>query len=350
MRPFPFVLALSLVGCRANVVDDSAPPPEVPISVQVATVDERPMPRFLALTGALAPNESSDVAANASGAVLDTYIERGAMVDKGFVLARLDARTAALGAAEASASLGQAKAQLAVAETECKRIEKLYQAGAISGLEYDKQHGACTTAMWAAKTAEARVATASKGLMDASVRAPFAGMIAERYVTSGEYVQPSSKVARVVAIDPLRLEIVVPEASVALVRVGLAVEFGVSAFPKQVFKGSVRYIGPTLQVGSRSLVVEAVVANADKKLLPGMFASARIALGDAESAVVPVSSVVVDGALRRAYFVIDGRIEERLLRLGAERDGFFAVEQGAKKGEKIVSSITPDVRDGAKVK
>lgn len=342
--------ACLVAGCKPKAVVEAAPPAVPSVSVTSATVVERPMPRFLVLTGSLSPNEASDVAANASGAVLETFVERGSMVDKGFVLARLDSRNAALGAAEASAALGQAKAQLEVAQTECARVEKLYQAGALSGLEYDKQHGACTTALWAAKAAEARVATASKGLVDASVRAPFAGMIAERYVTAGEYVQPSSKVARVVAIDPLRLEIVVPEASVALVKIGLAVEFTVAAFPKEVFKGSIRYIGPTLQVGSRSLVVEAVAPNADKRLRPGMFATARLNLGDFDAAVVPTSAVVVDGALRRAFFVVDGRIEERLLRLGAERDGLFAVEEGAKKGDKVVSPVTPDVRDGAKVK
>ncbi|MBL8718522.1 MAG: efflux RND transporter periplasmic adaptor subunit [Myxococcales bacterium] len=358
MRPQPFstrsfvpvLLFLLGAGCRPKVVDE-APPPALPaVSVTTTTVVDRAMPRFLVLTGSLTPNESSDVAANASGAVLDTFVERGSMVDKGFVLARLDARNAALGAAEASAVLGQAKAQLEVAQTECARVEKLYQAGALSGLEYDKQHGACTTALWAAKTAEARVATASKGLVDASVRAPFAGMIAERYVTAGEYVQPSSKVARVVAIDPLRLEIIVPEASVSLVKVGLAVEFTVATFPKEVFKGSIRYIGPSLQVGSRSLMVEAVAPNADKRLRPGMFARARLALGDVEAPVVPTNAIVVDGNLRRAFFVVEGRIEERLLRLGAERDGFFAVDEGAKKGDKVVAPVTPDVRDGAKVK
>lgn len=308
------------------------------------------MPRFLVLNGSLTPNEASDVAANGMGAVLATLIERGAMVEKGDVLARLDARTAALSTAEAEASANAAKANLELAQTECDRVEKLYKANAISGAEYDKQHAACVSAIWSAKVADARVNVARKGLGDATVRAPFSGMIAEKYVSTGEYVQPSSKVARVVSIDPLRLEITVPEQSVPLIKVGLDVDFKVAAFADQTFKGSIRYIGPTLRPGSRDLVVEAVVPNEGKKLRPGMFATAKIALGEKSAPVVPVAAIRADGPLRRMFVVVDDHIEERLVKLGEEKDGVIEVEQGVTKGEKVVSPIKPEVRDGAKVK
>ncbi|MBI2393418.1 MAG: efflux RND transporter periplasmic adaptor subunit [Deltaproteobacteria bacterium] len=308
------------------------------------------MPKLLTLTGSMIPNEASDVAANASGAVLSTAVERGAFVEKGEVLAKLDARSAALSTAEAMATANAAKANVEIAQAECDRVEKLYKANAISGVEYDKQHASCTSAIWSAKVADARVDLAKKGLGDATVRAPFAGMIAERYVSAGEYVQPASKVARVVSIDPLRLEIVVPEQSVPLVKVGLDVDFKVSAFPEQSFKGAIRYIGPSLRPGSRDLLVEAVVPNTDKKLRPGMFATARIALGERPAPVIPATAIRVDGTLRRVFAVVGDHLEERLVKLGEEKDGVFEVEQGLAAGEKVVSPLTPDVRDGAKVK
>lgn len=308
------------------------------------------MPKLLTLTGSMIPNEASDVAANASGAVLSTSVERGAFVEKGEVLAKLDARTAALSTAEAMATANAAKANVEIAQAECDRVEKLFKANAISGVEYDKQHAACTSAIWSAKVADARVDLAKKGLGDATVRAPFAGMIAERYVSAGEYVQPASKVARVVSIDPLRLEIVVPEQSVPLVKVGLDVDFKVSAFPDQTFKGAIRYIGPSLRPGSRDLLVEAVVPNGDKKLRPGMFATAKIALGERPAPVIPKAGVRVDGTLRRVFVVVGDHLEERLVKLGEEKDGVFEVEQGVAAGEKVVTPLTPEVRDGAKVK
>jgi membrane fusion protein (multidrug efflux system) len=337
-------------GCQRRGQPASTPAAEAPISVQTTDVAEKPMPRFLVLTGSLTPNESSDVAANGSGAVLLTQVERGQLVEKGDVLARLDARTAVLSTAEADAQVGSAKAQLELAQTECDRVDKLFKANAISGVDYDKQHGACTAAIWTAKAAEARAAISRKGLSDATVRSPFAGMIAERYVSAGEYVQPSSKVARVVSIDPLRLEINVPEQQVALIKQGQAVDFKVSAFEKDSFKGNIRYIGPSLRAGTRDLLVEAVVPNADKRLRPGMFATARVELGDKPAPVIPTSAIRSDGTLKRAYFVVGDSIEERLVKLGEERDGLVEVETGAKAGEKVVTKPGQDVHDGAKVK
>jgi membrane fusion protein, multidrug efflux system len=353
-RSLERALGIALISlasaCQRRGQAAQPPPVEPPIAVATVAVVEKPMPRFLTLNGSLTPNEASDVAANGQGAVLATLVERGAFVDKGQVLARLDARSAALSTAEAVANANAAKANLEVAKAECDRVEKLYKAGAITGVDYDKQHAQCTSAEWSTKVADAKVNLASKGLGDATVRAPFAGMIAEKYVSTGEYVQPSSKVVRVVSIDPLRLEITVPEQSVPLIKVGLDVNFEVAAFDKETFKGSIRYIGPTLRPGSRDLVVEAVVPNADKKLRPGMFATAKIALGDRPAPVIPVNAIRVDGTLRRVFAVVGDHLEERLVKVGEERDGVVEIEMGVAAGEKVVSPVKPEAHDGAKVK
>jgi membrane fusion protein (multidrug efflux system) len=350
LRLGALALAIVAAGCQRRGQAAQTPPPEPPIAISTVDVVEKPMPRFLVLTGSLTPNEASDVAANAAGAVLSTAVERGALVEKGAILAKLDARSAALSTAEAVAQANAAKANLDVAKAECERVEKLFKAGAITGADYDKQHAQCTSAEWSTKVADARVNLASKGLGDATVRAPFAGMIAEKYVSAGEYVQPSSKVARVVAIDPLRLEITVPEQSVPLIKVGLDVDFKVTAFNEETFKGSIRYIGPTLRAGSRDLVVEAVVPNTGTRLRPGMFATAKIALGEKPVPVIPINAVRVDGTLRRVFVVVGGHLEERLVKLGEERDGLFEIEQGVATGEKVVSPVKPEAHDGARVK
>ena len=252
-------------------------------------------------------------------------------------------------AAEASANSEAAKSQLATAVTECERLEKLLAAGAITGSEYDRNHGACTTAQFTAKAAAVRAQSAYKVVGDATVRAPFAGMVSERWVSVGEYVQPSSKVAKVVAIDPLRLEITVPEASVQLVKVGMGVDFQVAAFVDTPFKGSIRYIGPSLRAESRALIVEAVVSNTDGRLRPGMFATARIDLGERTAPVIPKTAIREDGSLRRIFLVVNGRTEEHLAKLGEEKDGFVVVEEGAKKGDRVVAPLSGDVRDGIRV-
>ena len=77
-------------------------------------------------------------------------------------------------------------------------------------------------------------------------------------------------------VDPLRVELTVPEQYVSAVAVGRAVTFEVDAYPGETFTGQVRYVSPSVTAETRALIVEAVVPNADGRLKPGFFATARI--------------------------------------------------------------------------
>jgi membrane fusion protein (multidrug efflux system) len=347
------LLAIASVAACKKPANVEAPPPvveEAPIKVSTTKVDEKPMPRWLQLTGTLTANESADVAADVAGKVLDTTVDRGSLVKKGDVLAKTDARTASLAAAEADAQLKVARAQAEQVKIDCDRYEALYKAGALAGAEYERQHASCNVANLFVSSAETHVASASKGLVDSNIRAPFAGLIAVRYISIGEYVLASTKVVKLMQIDPLRLELSVPESSAPLMNQGLAVEFTLSAFPGETFKGSVRYVGPELRTSSRDLLVEAVVANADQRLRPGMFSLSRIDLGEKPSLVVPKAAIRDDGTNRHVFVVVNGKIEDRLVQLGEEKGDLVGIDDGLKKGEVVVSPLTPEVRDGAKVK
>ena len=344
------VTATSSLGCKKPATAAATVPDDPIVSVKTAVATEKPMPRYLALTGSLTPNQSSDVAANTVGKIMETKVERGSLVEKDALIAKVDPRTVALQAEEATALAQASDAQAKQAQDECDRADKLFAASAITGADYDKQKSSCTTSLLNAKAAKARVASAYKGLGDTNIKAPFAGMVAERYVSVGEYVTVATKIARVVSIDPLRLELTVPEAAVADVKEGLAVTFNVIAIPGEEFKGSIRYIGPSITKESRALLVEAVVANPDKKLHPGMFATARVELGDQPAVAIPKAAIRKEGSINRIFVVKNGVIGERIVKLGAERGDEVTVEDGIAKDEVLVSPVTNDVRDGARVK
>ena len=99
------------------------------------SVVTRTVPRYLTLTGSLTANQESDVAANATGAVLKTNVERGSVVQQGQVLVQLDLRTAELQRTEAAANLESAKQQQALAKQECERAKGLLQRGAAEDVE-----------------------------------------------------------------------------------------------------------------------------------------------------------------------------------------------------------------------
>jgi membrane fusion protein (multidrug efflux system) len=168
-------------------------------------------------------------------------------------------------------------------------------------------------------------------------------------VNVGQWVASTTRVLSVYEPDPLRLQLTVPEADIALLKQDMIVAFSVAAFGEDKFQGMVKFISPNVREATRDLVVEAVVPNVDAKLRPGMFAVAKVALGEHPRPVVPLAAIVKDDTTQRAYVVVNGLIQERTVQLGSQVGDLVAVLAGVKTGENVVLSPSPDVRDGAKV-
>ena len=362
LRPISLVFLLSLViaGCSrsggsANAQEKAGPDKagalkdDPAIRVTTSTVAEKPMPEFLTVTGSLSPNKQTEIAADASGKVISTFVERGQAVKPGEIIATLDARSANLNATALRAQENLARSQADLAKRDCDRGQTLFDTGAISKAEYDRTMAQCNSSRFSVAAAEAQQATAAKTVGDANIRAPFAGVIGERFANVGQYVQPSTRVASLYSVDPLRLELTVPEANVALVHQELPVDFQVAAYGDQRFTGKVRFISPIVRTQSRDLVVEAVVPNAEGKLRPGMFATVKLLVGERPTAVVAPDAVQKNAGAARVYVVSKGHIEERVVQIGETKDGVVAIQGGLKPGEIVVMKPGPEVRDGARV-
>jgi membrane fusion protein, multidrug efflux system len=349
------ILFLSLASACQHAEDSSASPAgreavAAPVHVQTATVSEQPMPEYLTLTGSLHASRQSDIAADASGKVVQALVECGQTVKGGQVIATLDARSATLSAAAAQAQSRLAQEQLEQAQRECGRVKHLLETAAISQAEFDRQTSQCTAQQWSATAAEAQQQSATKLLGDTRIRAPFDGIIGERMVNVGQYVEPSTRVASIYEADPLRLELTIPEADLASIREGVAVSFSVTAFGEEKFTGAIRFISPNVRESSRDLVAEAVVANPDGRLRPGMFAVAKLQLGEKLRPVVAARALARDDTASRVFVVgAENRVEERLVRLGETKEDMVAVLSGVHAGENVVLEPGSNVRDGARV-
>jgi RND family efflux transporter MFP subunit len=355
MRLLLSSLLVASLATACHRTDDSTPPSAgeaavAPIRVQTATVSEQPMPEYLTLTGSLRASRQSDIAADASGKVLQALVERGQLVKAGQVIATLDARSATLSASAAQAQSRLAQEQLDQARRECERVKHLLDTAAISQAEYDRQTSQCNAQQWSAAAAEAAQQSATKLLGDTRIRAPFDGIIGERLINVGQYVEPSTKVASIYEPDPLRLQLTIPEADLASIHEGVAVSFSVAAFGEEKFTGAIRFISPNVRESSRDLVAEAVVSNQDGRLRPGMFAVAKVELGEKPLAVVAAKALARDDTAARVFVVGDDhRVQERLVRLGESKGDMVAVLSGVRTGENVVLQPGPDVRDGARV-
>ena len=357
------------------------------VAVSATAAAEQPITRFIRATGSLTAEEQADVAAEVAGRIVATPVERGTAVAAGAVLVRVSPAEADAQAQEAEANAAQIEARLGMAEgrpfdvnavpevqtakasfdlaqNEFNRIKSLLDQRVVSQSEFEQRRtqmdatrqqyeaarNGAAQQYQALMAARARVSLAHKSVSDTTVRAPFNGLVAERLVSVGDYVTKGMKVATVVRVTPLRVQLTVPEQFISAVKAGAPVTFQVDAFAGREFTGTVRYVSPTLEANRRALTVEAVVPNQSGDLKPGLFATARIEQPEKTPAVmVPTSAVQTTAGTSRVYVVNNGVVEERIVTLGQPADAFIEIATGLKAGEQVATKNLAQLFDGAKV-
>lgn len=341
------------VGCRrkaespaANTVNAAGRPGHAPIRVHTTNAIERSMPRYLRVTGQLQGMQDAQVAADAMGKVVEAPVERGSLVKAGDVLVKVDGRAAELSLKEADASVGLAQAKLALAKNDVERNAPLVKTKAIAEADFRKFEADQAAREADLAGAVARRDLTRKTLTDSVIRAPFAGRVVERYVQPGEYVKADTRIARVVEVARLRLVLNVPETAVGIVREGQPVEFATAAYPGEDFIGVIKFIGGAVRESARDLIVEAEVQNADDRLKPGLFAEARVRLGETRVVTIPREALRVVGSHRSVFQVENRVLVERLVELGETLNGWIEVRRGVKAGDAVVLSPGRDVTDG----
>jgi membrane fusion protein (multidrug efflux system) len=347
------LLVLALCGCKKPSEATAADKPQTvalpPVSVEGAFVEVRPMPRLLTLTGTVTADRQSEVAANVSGRVVATPIERGRQVKAGETLAIVDSKAAGFSMAATAAQAELAVTQVHQAEEDCARAERLFKEGAIAEAEYKRQQTQCKTQLLSATAARAQAELSAKLAGDTIIRAPFSGAIGERYVNAGEYVQPASKVASIYALDPVRVTVSVPEPAVGKVKEGQSLDLHVAAAPDRTFPATVVYLSPALRQNTRDLLVEARAPNPDAALRPGMFATVELTVGQEQLPTVPEDAVAVEGTVKKIYLVKEGRAFELVVRTGVKQDGRVAVLEPLDGKTQVIRRPPPGLRDGAAV-
>jgi RND family efflux transporter MFP subunit len=344
------VAVLAAAGChRLAEREEATRPAEGRVNAETVVVSERTVPETLEVTGVLAADKRTDLAANATGRVVRTFVERGDYVSGGAILAQLDARAAAFTETEARANGAAMAEQLAAVRADCARDEALFAKGAISRTEYDRTSSQCRSQASSEEAARARAAEAARSLGDTSIRAPYSGVIGERFVSVGDYVRPDSKVVTLLAIDTLRLRLSIPERAIGAAKEGSVVTFETMSLPGHVYVGTIRYLGREVRETTRDMIDEAMVDNRDGALVPGIFVTAHLPIGQAMRPVVPRSALFAVEPAQAVFVVAEGRLQERVVETGTSIDEGIAVRDGVKKDDRVVLHPTPDMLDGMSI-
>jgi RND family efflux transporter MFP subunit len=282
--------------------------------------------------------------------------------------------------AAAKASFESAQAQARLSAADAKRYENLVKTGDVSQSAFEKartqqetadaqanaakqqyeaalnaarqNYGAVETSQASLEGMRAQLAQAEKGVADTSIHAPFDGYISARPVAAGEHVAVTDKIATIVRVGTMKLQLQTPEQRSARAGIGMTVVARVSAFPDRDFQGKVSAINPSVDPNSRAFILEARFQNPKAELRPGMFATARVLLPGTEDAVfVPRASVIHDRTTdsNQVYVVESNVARLRVVLTGETEDGSVRILSGLTGKEMVATNHQSDLFDGSPV-
>ena len=327
----------------------------------LAAAETREVRRELPLTGQLRPVHVALVRAKVAGEVMQMLVKEGDTVAKGQVLARLDAAEHQARLDERLATLAANQATRENNERTRKNNEELLRKGFISQSAYDTTLANSSVAQAQVKAAEANVALARRSVDDTVIKAPWAGLIAERAVQSGDKASVDTRLLTIVDLSRMEVEAAVPASEIPSVAAGQEVAFTVEGFGARAFKGVIARINPQSAAGSRSIMVYIDVPNADATLKGGMFAKGSLTLSRRESVTaVPIAALRDERGETVVYAVIESGSGNKIARipvkLGTRNDEEALVEitnadnAGLKPGVKVVKSNLGALNAGAQVR
>lgn len=320
-------------------------PPPTAVAALPAEVGEQP--RYLGGIGNLTAIRQVRVSPEVEGQVERILFEPGTTVAVGAPLVQLND-------APERADLASFEAQVLLAEANLRRTQRL------AGRDFATQ---ATLDQNQAQLAQAQAGIArNQALIDQKlVKAPFDGELGIREVEYGQYVGPGSNLVTLTDLDRIYVNFTVPEQARAQVRVDQDVETTVDAFPGETFTAKLTTVEPQIDPSTRTIKLQAKIDNDDHRLLPGMFANARIVLPVRPGVVTVPETAVTRTLYGDSVFIVreDGRDDKGQPRLKAEQSfvrtgetvaGRTAITQGVVAGDRVVASGQLKLQPGSQVR
>jgi membrane fusion protein (multidrug efflux system) len=309
-----------------------------PVAVVVTTVAPTSFEDRLEAVGTLAANESITVTSKVTAVVTAIRFTEGQQVAAGAVLVATED-------SEARANLAAAQAALLESRNAYERGKQIFGQQLISKSELD-QLDAKT------KADQARVHASEAQLAEHTIRAPFAGRVGLRHVSTGALVSAGTEITTLDDTATMKLDFSVPETFLAAIRAGLEIQARASAFPELQFNGKVATVDTRVDPETRSIAVRAVLPNAKGLLRPGMFLTVDLIRERVDALLLPEQALVPEQDRQFVFVVETGdplRASKRAVTIGRRQPGVVEVVSGITAGERVVVEGTLKLRDGAAV-
>jgi RND family efflux transporter MFP subunit len=356
------IFVAALIGVTAAAARSSGQE----AAIETTKVVAQALDKTVSIPGDLAAYQAVSVHARVAGFVESVAVDRGSWVSRGQSLAKLTAPELIAQRLEAEAKVQAIRAQHLEAEAKAISAESTHDRlaaaaktpGVVSGHDVEIAAKALDAARahtdairGSAAAAEAALGAVRELEKYLEIRAPFDGVITERNVHPGSLVGPSgSPMLRIEQLSRLRLVVPVPENYVGGMKKGMLVNFKVSAFPSETFQGVLARPAYTLDVRTRSMLVELDVPNAKSVLSPGMFADVQWPVSRAQvSLFVPPSAVVRTTERQFVVRIRSGVADWVDVRRGATSGALLEVFGELREGDVVVRRGNDEIRPGSKI-
>lgn len=345
------VLGEGISGCSSGHGTQTTTPETIG-NVAVTAAQRVTVTDWLEAVGTVRAAQTSEIASQTTGNIVEIRAHEGDRVQRGQVLATIDdsqprAAVEQAIAAETAAQkeVSAADSDFSLAEATLKRYQQLYGKKSVSPQEFDEIKARYQSAEARRDMARAGQAQAAAALDQArtslghtEIRAPFTGVVTEKKVDAGTLASPGMPIFTIEDTRRYRLEATVDESDIRVVRIGQPAPIVVDALGSAELPGRVVQIVPAADPASRSFLVK-VELPADARLRSGLFGRARFPRGERTAILIPQAAIVERGQLQGVYVIDANQIAGlRYVTLGQSAGQQVEVLSGLQGGERIVAA------------
>lgn len=302
------------------------------LNVKAVILSETTISDEFFVSGSIKPDEEVDLSFETSGKIIDIYFKEGSIVSKGELLAKIND-------APLQAELKKLESQLKLYTDRMYRQNALLEKEAVSQEAFQE-------AKTNLATLQAEIDKVVANIDQTELRAPFDGIIGLRQVSQGTYASPTTTIAKLTKINPLKIDFAVPERYAGTLKTGTPLTFTIEGDLKEK-SAKIYALDSYVNSDTRTFSVRAIYDNSDGKLYPGRYVSVALTTQTFENTLaVPSQAIISEMGIDKVFLYKSGKAVPAEISKGVRTESMVQVLKGVQAGDTVITTGTMQLRTG----
>ncbi len=329
IRCLALISLLVLLSCQKK---ESPPPAPEAVQISVYTVKPESVEVFYTANGYFEAIKDVVLRPEVSGRVLELLTDEGQFARQGQPLLKIDPSDYENTLRQLEANLMQARANYENQRAIYERRKFLYEQNLIAREDFENAKTQLKVYQDQVSAIEAQLRNARLQLSRTTLRAPFSGYIAQKFVNVGDYITPQSQTFRLVTLDPIKVVFEAPQELQPKLKLGSLVYLQVEGAGN--YEGRINFVSPTANA-SRMLTIKALVKNPKGELKPNMYAQVRVPISSTEAFKIPETALVLIGNQKAVWKVVGDKVFPVKVDIVKQGDGYVYAKADLQEGDAI---------------